>query len=408
MGKFQGNYTEETKKVMRQVYEQLSERDRRMYAAAEVMKLGYGGQQYICEILGCSAGTVRAGREDLLAQKEAALGPGRSRRPGGGREKIMVKISDINLVFLSIVEEHTAGSPMDEKIKWTDLTQGQIVTAFHEKGYTTVTKHVVRQLLKKHGYVKRKMKKSKTVKEVEHRDEQFKQIKSYKEEYINKGNPVISMDVKKKENIGEFFQKGEGYGTKPLPVLDHDFADKTAGTIVPHGIYDVQKNIGYMILSTSRDTSEFACACVQRWWENDGREQYPNATSILILSDGGGSNSSRTYLFKEDLQKLANALHIEIRIAHYPPYTSKFNPIEHKLFCHVARAFSRSVITSVEKAKQLIEEKAKTAQGLKVFVSISDKIYETGRKACATSLKEVTTLADSFLGSWNYRAVPQE
>jgi len=111
---------------------------------------------------------------------------------------------------------------------------------------------------------------------------------------------------------------------------------------------------------------------------------------------------------KEDLQKLANALHIEIRIAHYPPYTSKFNPIEHKLFCHVARAFSRSVITSVEKAKQLIEEKAKTAQGLKVFVSLSDKIYETGRKACATSLKEVTTLADSFLGSWNYRAVPQE
>src|SRR5438445_320086 len=251
------------------------------------------------------------------------------------------------------------------------------------------------------------MKKCNTEKEVEHRNEQFGQIKKYRQEYMSKGNPVISMDVKKKENIGEFFQKGEGYSTKALPVRDHDFADPKLGTIVPHGMYDVQKNIGYMVLSTSRDTSEFACACVQRWWENNGHKQYPNATSILILSDGGGSNSSRTYLFKEDLQKLANALHMEIRIAHYPPYTSKFNPIEHKLFCHVARAFSRSVITGVEKAKQLIEEKAKTAQGLKVFVSISNKIYETGRKAAATSLKEVTTLADSFLGSWNYRAVPQ-
>jgi hypothetical protein len=218
---------------------------------------------------------------------------------------------------------------------------------------------------------------------------------------------VISMDVKKKENMGEYFQKGEGYGTKPLPVLDHDFADRQLGSIVPHGIYDIQKNIGYMTLSTSRDTSEFACACVKGWWENNGREQYPDATSILILSDGGGSNSSRAYLFKEDLQKLANDLHIEIRIAHYPPSTSKFNPIEHKLFCHVARAFSRSVITSVEKAKNLIEEKAKTGSGLKVFVSISNKIYETGRKAVATCLEEVTTLADSFLGSWNYRAIPQ-
>src|SRR5207247_2097155 len=126
-----------------------------------------------CTILGCSAGTVRAGREDLLMQNATALAPGRIRRPGGGREKIVVKITDIDPVFVSILEDHTAGSPMDEKIKWTDLTQDQIVAAFHEKGYTTVTKHVVRQLLRKHGYVKRKMKKSKTVKEVEHRDEQF-------------------------------------------------------------------------------------------------------------------------------------------------------------------------------------------------------------------------------------------
>jgi hypothetical protein len=407
MSKFQGNYTEETKRAMRQIYKQLSERDRRMYAAAEVMKLGYGGQKYICAILGCSAGTVRAGRKDLLSQEATPLAPGRIRRSGGGREKIVVKITNIDEVFETILQEHTAGSPMDEQIKWTDMTQKEIMEAFHRKGYTAVTKHVVRQLLKKHGYVKRKMRKSKTVKEAAHRDEQFQQIHKYKEEYIENGNPVMSMDVKKKENIGEFFQKGEGYGTKALPVLDHDFADRKAGTIVPHGIYDIQTHIGYMTLSLSRDTSEFACACVQAWWQTYGREQYPHATSILLLVDGGGSNSSRAYLFKEDLQKLANALRIDIRIAHYPPYTSKFNPIEHKLFCHVARAFSRSVITSIEKAKKLIEEKTKTKSGLQVFVSISDKIYKTGRKACATCLKEVTTLADSFLGSWNYRAIPQ-
>jgi hypothetical protein len=208
--KFQGNDTEETKQAMRQMYEQHSERERRMYAATEVMKLGYGGQKYICAILGCSAGTVRAGRRDFLAREATLLEKGRVRRPGGGREQIVVKITNIDEVFEAILGEHTAGSPMDEKVKWTDLTQKQIVEAFHERGYTTVTKHVVRQLLKKHTYVKRKMKKCKTVKEVEHRNDQFEQIKKYKQEYSSKGNPVISMDVKKKENIGEFLQKGEG------------------------------------------------------------------------------------------------------------------------------------------------------------------------------------------------------
>jgi hypothetical protein len=176
MSKYVGPYTEEAKQAMRQMYEQLSERDRRVYAATEVMKLGYGGQQYICAILGCSPGTVRAGKRDLHTSEEASLQKGRIRRPGGGREKIMVKITDIDHIFEAILQEHTAGSPMDEKVKWTNMTQKEIVAAFHENGYTAVTKHVVRQLLKKHRYVKRKMRKMKTMKEVEHRDDQFKQI----------------------------------------------------------------------------------------------------------------------------------------------------------------------------------------------------------------------------------------
>lgn len=187
---------------------------------------------------------------------------------------------------------------------------------------------------------------------------------------------------------------------------DHDFLSDAEGVIIPHGIYDIARNEGYMTLGISKDTSEFCCDCIRDWWQTYGKDHYPKATSILILADGGGSNSSRTYIFKEDLQKLANDLGIEIRMAHYPPYTSKYNPIEHRLFCHVTRACAGAIFTSVEVAKELID-KTSTSKGLRVLTSIKDKIYKTARKVSDDFRETMPIAFDEYLGQWNYRAIPQ-
>jgi hypothetical protein len=212
--------------------------------------------------------------------------------------------------------------------------------------------------------------------------------------------------MSKKELMGEFYREGKGYCTKPIKVNDHDFLSSAEGVIIPHGIYDVKRNEGYMTLGTSHDTSEFSCDCIKNWWETYGKHQYPKASSILLLADGGGSNSSRHYIFKEDLQNLANEIGIEIRMAHYPPYTSKYNPIEHKLFCHVTRACAGAVFTSIEVAKGCIE-KTSTFKGLRVFTSILDKTYKTARKASEDFKQNIPIVFDEYLAKWNYRAIPQ-
>jgi hypothetical protein len=212
--------------------------------------------------------------------------------------------------------------------------------------------------------------------------------------------------MSKKELMGEFYREGKGYCTKPIKVNDHDFLSSAKGVIIPHGIYDLKRNEGYMTLGMSHDTSEFSCDCIRNWWETYGKYQYPKASSILILADGGGSNSSRHYIFKEDLQKLANTIGIEMRIAHYPPYTSKYHPIEHKLFCHVTRACAGAVFTSIEGAKGLIDGTS-TSKGLKVFTSIEDKVYKTARKASEDFKHNMPIVFDEDLGKWNYRAIPQ-
>ena len=175
--------------------------------------------------------------------------------------------------------------------------------------------------------------------------------------------------------------------------------------IIPHGFYDVKRNDGHVNLGTSHDTGEFACDSIERWWESQGQALYPRASSILLLCDGGGSNSARQYLFKEDLQRLVDRLGIEIRVAHYPPYTSKYNPIEHRLFPHLSRACQGVIFESVELVKELME-KAKTSTGLRVTVDILDKVYQTGRKYAAGFKEGMKIVFDEILPKWNYRAVP--
>lgn len=244
------------------------------------------------------------------------------------------------------------------------------------------------------------------MKTVEHRNEQFENIAALKATYQMNGNPVISIDTKKKEHIGNFYRAGQLYTTAPLETYDHDFTSFAEGRIIPHAIYDLQLNTGFINIGTSHDTSEFVCDSMRQWWYAQGQHDYPQATSLLILCDSGGSNSCRHYIFKQDLQQLANELGIELRVAHYPPYCSKYNPIEHRLFPHITRACQGVVFKSLAVVKELMA-RTKTNQGLSVAVNVIDKIYSTGRKATDSFKENLPIIFDDFLPQWNYRAVPQ-
>jgi hypothetical protein len=307
--------------------------------------------------------------------------------------------------FLDVLRDHTAGDPMRQEVRWTDLTRRQISRRMAERG-TPAGKRVVKQLLKQHGYVKRKAQKSQTMgRRHPDRNAQFEKIARLKQEYLEAGDPVVSIDTKKKELLGNFYREGKLYTQEPIAVFDHDFPSAASGVVIPHGLYDVGLNRGHINLGTSHETSQFACESIEQWWRRQGHNQYPRATRLLLLCDGGGSNSASQYLFKEDLEKLADRIGVEIRVAHYPPYCSKYNPIEHRLFPHVTRACQGVVFHTVELVKGLIE-RTTTGKGLEVSVNIIDKVYETGRK-CAKGFKQnMKIVFDELLPKWNYRAIP--
>jgi hypothetical protein len=247
--------------------------------------------------------------------------------------------------------------------------------------------------------------KKKTIKHNKHRQAQFAIISRLKRAYQAAGNPIISMDTKKKEPIGQLYRAGTLYSQGAIQAYDHDFGSLAEGIAIPHGIYDIQKNTGYITIGTSKDTGAFACDSLRKWWYNQGQYDYPEATSILILCDGGGSNDARHYLFKADLQKLVDEIGIEIRIAHYPPYCSKYNPIEHRLFPHVTRACQGVMFRSHDDVKYYMA-KTHTRKGLSVTVEILNRVYETGRKVDHAFKQRMPIIFDKTLPQWNYRAIP--
>jgi hypothetical protein len=307
--------------------------------------------------------------------------------------------------FLKVLRDHTAGDPMRADLKWTNLSRRQIAKRLAELG-TPASRYVVTHLLHQHGYRRRKALKKKTMGDHVDRNAQFQNIARLKKEYLEAGLPVISMDTKKKELLGNFYRPGVTDTQETILVNDHDFGSKGNGTLIPHGIYDVAKNQGYLHLNTSHDTSALACDSIELWWHEHGSKDYPQAKKLLIFCDGGGSNSASTYIFKQDLQALANRLGLEIRVAHYPPYCSKYNLIEHRLFPHVTRACQGVILDTPATAKHYME-KTQTSTGLKVVVRFLDKVYEAGRKCAAIFKKTMKIVFDDYLPKWNYTAVPE-
>lgn len=307
-------------------------------------------------------------------------------------------------IFKEIVQSNIAGSPMNEKVRWTNLTDTAIVRSFQSRG-VAISRFIVKQLVAIEGLAKRGMKKSKTATEVLKRDEQFEKLKQVREDFEKQGLPILSIDTKKKEFIGQFYRAGKTYCQAAVEVFDHDFPSLAEGRVVPHGIYDLNLNKGYLSIGVSKDTSEFLCDNLKYHWQNSISKDYPEAKEMLLLMDGGGSNSCLHYIVKEDLQNLANDLQITIRVAHYPAYCSKYNPIEHRLFPHLQRSWEGVVFTDYEIVKERAEQ-TKTEQGLQVAAWINEKVYQSGRKYSDNFKETMTIVFDELLPKWNYQIQP--
>ncbi len=308
--------------------------------------------------------------------------------------------------LLEIVSDHTAGDPMREDVIWTYLSSTEIAQRLERRG-TPVCPDTVRGLLDEFGFHQRQAEKTKAMGEHPCRNEQFENIADLKEQYLDSPNPIISMDTKKKELWGEFFRDGHAYSTGPNRVFDHDFPSYAEGKIIPHGLYDVKRNAGHITLGNSHDTSQFACDSFKLWWRRHGERSYPKATSILMLCDSGGSNNCRHHIFKEDLQRLVNRINIPIRVAHYPTHCSKYNPIEHRLFPHVQRAWNGVIFRTWEIVTTCLR-RVWTSTGLKLTYAVLAKPYQLKRKASTCFLEASPIQFENQLPCWNYTAVPTD
>lgn len=403
---FQKTYAPEIEQLLRQYHQSLSEKDRRRFAALEAIKLGHGGIEYIARILACDPQTIRGGMRELKQLPHDPAGP-RVRKLGGGRKKTETQHPDVIEQVQRTIDHRTAGDPMRHNLVWTDLTPREIADSLNQQDRSvSVGPRIVRRILDTLGFARRQIAKVLPGGETLDRDPQFRHLAHLIQDFQQAGNPILSIDTKKKECLGTLYRDGKVYCQEALKAFDHDFASLAQGVIIPHGIYDLVLNHGWLHLGLSRDTTEFACDSLRLFWQRDGQHLYPHASAILLLCDGGGSNSYRKHLFKEDLQHLVNELRIPVRVAHYPAYCSKFNPIERRLFCHVTRACQGVLFDSLQTVVGLMQ-KTKTQAGLSVTVRVLEKLYETGRKVSNAFKQNMPIVFEPFLPKWNYWAVPQ-
>lgn len=401
---FTGQYAAELEAQIRAFYETLSEKDGRRFAVLEAKRLGYGGITYIAGVLGCSARTIERAADELDGLPDDPLA-GRIRAPGGGRKKKIESEPELELNLHTFVEARTAGDPDQPDFASIDFSPSFIAAQLGEMG-TPVSPHVVRDWLAENDFALHKVAKVIAGGKSPFRNAQFENIKAFKSEYFEAGNPVFSIDTKAKELLGQLYREGRVWTQQPYRAFDHDFPSWATGLVIPHGIYDVVRNYGHINLGLSHDTSLFACDSFRWYWNRIGKRYYPHATSILWLCDCGGSNSANQNLFKQDLQTLVNDIGVEIRIAHYPSYCSKYNPIEHRFFPHVGRACQGKLFDTLDTVVRLMRRTA-TSTGLGATVNVIRRTYELGRKVAKDFRANMAILFDDLIPKWNYRAVPR-
>lgn len=391
----------------------LNEYQKRVYLASEAEILGYGGVSKISRETGVSRVTISSGLKELNAMEgqteddlQQIIHQQRIRKEGAGRKPIEETQPGIKEALESLMSEETFGDPQS-LLKWTTKSLRNLEQEMNRKGYN-IKYRKIGYLLKELGYSLQMNQKMNQVGE-EHpdRNEQFKHISAKASDFLARSFPVISIDCKKKENIGNFKNNGAEYSPKgnPTEVLDHDFPLPELGKAAPYGIYDIALNEGFVNVGISSDTAQFAVNSIRSWWNEMGKEKYHEAHHILITADGGGSNGSRVRLWKVELQKLVNELEIPISVCHFPPGTSKWNKIEHRLFSQITKNWRGRPLVSLEVIVSLISATT-TEQGLIVKCNADNNIYETGIKVSDEELESVNLYGDTFHPDWNYTIMP--
>ena len=380
----------------------LNEIQRRHYLGAEAKSYGWGGVSAVSRASGVSRATIGRGLREVEAGLHYVRG-GRIRIPGGGRAKLVDKYSDLKDNVKSIVKDATYGDPETTKIL-TSLSLRKISSILKENYNITVSHVTVGNVLNDIGYSRQQNKKYDQVgKESEFRNEQFEFINDQVNEFTESGDPVISVDCKKKENLGNYQNKGSEYRKKndPRKVLDHDFPDPDLGKAVPYGIYDIRHNFGFVSLGNSAETAEFAATSIERWWVNYGKQLYPHSQRMLITCDCGGSNGYRVHLWKLKISELSRRIGLDIHVTHYPTGTSKYNKIEHRLFSHISKSWQGKPLLNLEITKKYIESTS-TTTGLKVACEIDRNVYRTGIKVGKEDLQSIKIIPSETIGKWNY------
>ena len=381
----------------------LNERSRRIWAATEAKSFGWGGITVVSEATGIDPKTIRKGLLELDDKQRIA--PNRIRATGGGRKKLTERHASLLEDLELLVDPASRGDP-ESPLRWTSKSTYKLSEELQKKGYG-VCQRTVYSLLTDLDFSLQSNKKTKEGTNHPDRDAQFQYIYERVKYFQAHDNPVISVDTKKKENIGEFKNEGREYHKKnsPIEVNVHDFANKNLGKVSPYGVYDISKNKGWVNVGISADTAEFAVHSIRCWWYTMGKKAYPRSKALLITADCGGSNGHRVRLWKVELQKLSTELKSEISVCHFPPGTSKWNKIEHKMFSYITKNWRGKPLISRETVIKLIANTS-TTKGLEIRAMLDENVYEKGIKVTDEELASVNLVQADFHGEWNYTIMP--
>jgi len=387
----------------------LDERMRRLMAAAEAEAIGYGGISTVSRATGVSRRAIRIGIKELKEKKspKSADREKRIRKEGGGRKKTVHKDPTLKIDLEKLVEPTTRGDP-ESPLRWTCKSVRRLAKELKKMGHST-SHRMVAEILHEQGYSLQGNKKTLEGSSHPDRDAQFKFINKLVQEQLKNNDPAISVDAKKKESVGNFKNNGKEWKPKGTPdeVEVYDFPSKAVGKAIPYGVYDIGKNLGWVNVGIDHNTSTFAVESIRRWWYSMGIQIYPDAVKLLITADGGGSNGSRVRLWKLEIQKLANDLGFPIAICHFPPGTSKWNKIEHRMFSFITQNWRGKPLVSHEVIVNLIGDTT-TKTGLKIRCEIDTENYPTGQKVSKKELKTINIKRSDFHGEWNYTIFPND
>ena len=395
------------RRKFRLVAVELDERRRRQWAAAEARDAGWGGISLVARATGLSRPTITAGLKELaLSTKNRVVAAVRVRAPGGGRHTLTQSDPGLLEALERLIDPSTRGDPMSP-LRWTCKSTANLAAELTRQNHL-VTDRTVAMLLKQGGYSLQGNRKTREGSSHPDRDAQFEYINRQVRAFQKRQQPVVSVDTKKKELVGEFKNPGTEWQPhgQPEEVNVHDFPDKKLGKAIPCGVYDLACNEGWVSVGIDHDTAEFACASIQRWWTEMGLARFPRATELLITADGGGSNSSRNRLWKKSLQGLADELGMTLNVCHFPPGTSKWNKIEHRLFCFITKNWRGRPLTSYQAIVNLIASTT-TKTGLMVRAALDSHQYETGIAVSDNELQHLRLTRAKFHGEWNYSIRPR-